>query len=161
MACRNIGGTISGQEYEWDIAGGQSIGDLKSHFARKLKIERHAVHWRIRDYIQRGIYSRHWLYDLSPFGNDRIGEVIDEHLFILDDQYAFAGKALCHCSASPVPTNTSYSDVTEQQDPVNQCMERAISPAIARGTLSFDRCRALSSPRLDFHPGNPTGDLAF
>src|SRR5258705_11294450 len=43
VASRNVSGTISCQEYEWDIAGSQSIGDPESHFARKLKIERHAV----------------------------------------------------------------------------------------------------------------------
>jgi hypothetical protein len=37
----------------------------------------------------------------------------------------FAGKLVCHCSASPVPTDTSYSDVMEHQDPVNQCKGRA------------------------------------
>jgi hypothetical protein len=40
VASRNVSGTISCQEYEWDIAGSQSIGDPESHFARKLKIER-------------------------------------------------------------------------------------------------------------------------
>jgi hypothetical protein len=43
VASRNVSGTISCQEYEWDIARSQSIGDPESHFARKLKIERHAV----------------------------------------------------------------------------------------------------------------------
>ncbi|SRR5258708_10100922 len=50
VASRNISSTIPGQEYEWDITSGQSIGDPKSHFARELKIERHAVQRRIRDY---------------------------------------------------------------------------------------------------------------
>jgi hypothetical protein len=43
MASRNVSSTISGQEHEWDMADGQNIGDPESHFARKLKVKRHAV----------------------------------------------------------------------------------------------------------------------
>jgi hypothetical protein len=43
MASRDVSSTISGQEHEWDIADGQNIGDPESHFARELKVKRHAV----------------------------------------------------------------------------------------------------------------------
>jgi hypothetical protein len=99
MASRNIGSTISGQEYEWDITGGQSVGDWESHFALELKVKRHPVQKCIRDYVEYSINSRRSLYNLCPLGSHRINEIVGEQMFVLDDQYAFAGQPLCHCRA--------------------------------------------------------------
>jgi hypothetical protein len=74
----NLSSAIPSQEYKWDIAVRQSIGDLEAHFARELKIERHAVQARISDYIECGIHGPHRLDNLDSLGGHRICEVLSE-----------------------------------------------------------------------------------